>query len=302
MATLLEQAKTSAQTFDFGGNYYETVRETVRTQRRDELEPSQVAEPFEKIFTQNEEQSGVGLLVLNIPDPESNLDTPYQIQFEFSPTGHLPSWAVRHVDRLELVHMDTGDTLNLLDGAENHTVFDARGDKFACNPYTGQLCIGWPDSYVALCAIGHEKRHLQDDLFQNPKLASAYLKYQVYNMLHGVGGIPFVGNKRESIKTNLSLSGEAYLKKAQQTIDEILVELLTQEEADILLAAEERAAQGEINRLREILAFFLQFNEEKQTLVMRGAELFAVDGLASYVHFVNSNVGKGFSDWLKEIE
>lgn len=300
MGSLLEQARLAAgiDRLGVGTNYAVTFQEELDKQRAQTVEPQSVEEPFERIFFLDDQATEQGNVVFIIPFPDVYEQTSFQVRFKFQLLEGL-SWAPRAVQALEIVNQATDQRLDLREGAQA-TIFLLRDiDRYGCNPYSGQLCVGIPDNFAAFYSIGHEKMHLKDKALNDALLARATIKKEAYELAKGKKGIPFGGSKEKVIRAQLHMRGSTFLDHAQATLDEVLLEPLTPEQGTVLLNSEVWASEGGIDFLKDVLDF-LGFDRFQQGPVVTGATQFAIDKLSSYVNFAEGEVGKNFYDWIEE--
>lgn len=310
MGRWIEQARVAQEfhNLGLGTSYRETVAETVIKQRNHELVPFEVAEPFERIFILNDEESRRvsdrrGRLVFDLPNA-SYEPSGTQLVFEVQIFSGI-SWALRKVYTLHLRNIWDGQEYDLTQGLGS--VGYSRRESFGCNPYDGQLSTGVPDNYGVLSAIGHERTHVKDEVFKDPVtgplLARAILKKTMYGMVNGRVGIPFArfsaGDKLDYVRDNLEITAGDYLSRAKMGVEQIMGDPVTKEELDLMLEAEERACGGGLAELAQLMDQF-GFDGDFQVELMRGAEQMAVDDLATYVWFADAHEGKAVGDWVEE--
>lgn len=305
MAGLIEQARTALQFHQLiGSDYRVTVEQAIHEQRTQERVPADIEEPFERLFIFDAEASSLGHGVFRIPCVSLYEPSDFELHFKFRDFSGI-SWATRPVTLLQITDKISGSTFDLAEGVKE-VGFDKRNDQFSANPFSEHMVIGIPDSFAALYALGHEKTHIQDARFQDVEtqalLASAYTKVMILQLTRGNKGIPFIRTDiREYVKNNLDFLAGTYLSKARRGRDALLNEPVSPEEAYILLAVEEFAAEGGLNYLSKILDF-VRFESSEQERIMMGAQEYALDGLTTYVDFADTQVGKGFNDWLTEVK
>ncbi len=296
VGSLVEEARISRDIIGVvpGVDYQASVRDLIARQRTGEeitdIDPS----PFEKLFVLDRGQSEEGYLVFQIPNL-NNPEVPHQVEVRVQ-TGHLPSFVARKVYEFKLTNSTTEESTDLLAPT---THLDAK-DLFASNPYNSTVKIGFPDSWSALFSLEHERGHTQNPKMSSKLVASGILKYTAYHML--IGHTPRIhmdSDVSTSIVKDLEFRGGIYISRAGRPITEILAEPLLPTEANAMLDVEEDANIAGLTVLEGQLRF-LGMPESETVEILKGARLYAIDGLASYVRFVDENIGKALVDWIRE--
>lgn len=299
MPSVLEQAEQSANEPQHD-NYMGSVNAILEKQRRGELQLWEVPDPFEQVFPMNEERSRQGFVVWNLPGV-SQYDPPqYAIEFTFEP-NRIARFLHRTAHSLQITNTQGDLVLDLLNPKPHSILFDPDG-RFEASYHSKQVLLSWLDSYAAMYSLGHELTHITDELFENnAALWRGVLKYHVYDMgIRSNVGITFLDNRdpTQKIKDNVSFALGGVLKLAQITVDQLLNDPLTQDEALFLVQSEARASEGGIARLAEVFDL-LEYPVAHTRPITEQVTKYAVDGLSLYVQFARNQTGGNFYDWLE---